>query len=60
MSAAADRSSAFPGIALAAGLLMLAETAVGATIIVNNLDAGTGLGFDDPTAVAPVTGNPGR
>ena len=29
-----------------------------ATVIVNNLDAGTGLGFDDPTAVAPVTGNP--
>jgi uncharacterized repeat protein (TIGR01451 family) len=32
--------------------------ALAATVQVNNLDAGTGLGFDDPTAVAPVAGNP--
>ena len=30
-----------------------------ATINIVNLDAGTGLGFDDPTPVAPVGGNPG-
>ncbi len=54
-----DRWFAFPGVALAFGLLLWAQTAAGATIVVNNLDAGTGLGFDDPTAVAPVTGNPG-
>jgi uncharacterized repeat protein (TIGR01451 family) len=31
-----------------------------ATVQVINGDAGTGKGFDDPTPVSPVSGNPGR
>ena len=42
---------------LACGLIVAAQ-AHAANIVVNNLDAGTGLGFDDPTPVTPVTGNP--
>ncbi len=40
--------------------VLVAPPAFGtATINIVNLDAGTGLGFDDPTVVAPVGGNPG-
>ena len=52
------------GIVLAAVLLVLVAAAPGAveaqaTFVLINLDAGTGLGLDDPTIVAPVGGNPG-
>ncbi len=47
------------GILLILGLLVNSHSALGATFVVNNLDTGSGLGFDDPTVVAPVTGNPG-
>ena len=45
---------------LAAGLIGLAGTAMGAEVRLNNLDAGTGTGLDDPTPVSPVGGNPGK
>ena len=44
---------------LAAGMLAAAGTAP-AEIRLNNLDAGTGTGLDDPTAAAPLGGNPGK
>jgi len=40
------------------GALLVGAPLHAATIVVNNLDAGSGTGFDDPTPVAPVTGNP--
>lgn len=43
---------------LAIGLAAAAPHAYGATIVVNNLD-GAGEGFNDPTPVSPVGGNPG-
>lgn len=47
------------GVALLAVLVLAAAPAFGAQIVVINLDAGTGLGYDDPTLVAPEGGNPG-
>jgi len=46
--------------ALAAGLVGVAGTASATEVRVNNLDAGTGKGLDDPAAASPVGGNPGR
>ncbi|MGE5178090.1 MAG: PA domain-containing protein [Bacteroidota bacterium] len=46
------------GAAIAALLLVLAAHADAATFTLNNLD-GVGEGFNDPTPVAPVGGNPG-
>ena len=45
--------------ALALSLLLAPPLFGAATINIVNLDAGTGIGFDDPTPVAPVGGNPG-
>jgi hypothetical protein len=44
--------------ALAIGLAAAAPGAFGATIVINNND-GPGEGFNDPTPVSPVGGNPG-
>jgi hypothetical protein len=49
-------------VLLAAALLVAAAAAPAAAttdVIIVSLDDGTGLGFDDPTPVAPVGGNPG-
>lgn len=46
--------------ALAAALVSLAGAAGAAEVRLNNLDAGTGTGLDDPTTATPVGGNPGR
>jgi hypothetical protein len=49
-------------VLLAAALLVAAAAAPAAAttdVIIIRLDDGTGLGFDDPTPVAPVGGNPG-
>jgi len=45
-------------LALATALLCLAAGAQAATIVVTGRDA-AGIGFNDPTPVAPVGGNPG-
>lgn len=39
------------------GFLVASVTSQAATIVVHNLDAGSGTGFDDPTPVSPVSGN---
>jgi hypothetical protein len=53
------RVTAFVGV-LAAGMLLLsgAPDADATTFVINNTDS-AGEGFNDPTAVAPVGGNPG-
>ena len=53
----ASRVTFSAGLALA-GLLAFAPVADAATITIVNLD-GAGEGFNDPTVVAPVGGNPG-
>jgi hypothetical protein len=45
---------------IAAGLMAAATPALAADIQLINLDAGTGLGLDDPSPRTPVGGNPGR
>lgn len=52
------RSPLFKAL-LATGLMSLASAASAAEIRINNLDAGTGKGLDDPTPTAPIGGNPG-
>src|SRR5262249_1809840 len=47
----------FTGASLLASLL-LAGAASAATVVIQNVD-GAGEGFNDPTPVAPVGGNPG-
>ena len=42
-----------------AALVAVPATAAPANLVLINLDAGTGVGLDDPTPVAPVGGNPG-
>ena len=44
---------------LAAGLFGAINTASAADIRIDNKDAGTGQGLDDPTPATPVGGNPG-
>jgi len=46
--------------ALVTGLIGIAVTATAAEVRLNNRDAGTGQGLDDPTPAAAVGGNPGR
>ena len=58
-SGALDWISTGLGMLLIFGLWVYSQSALGATFVINNLDTGTGLGFDDPTVVTPVTGNPG-
>lgn len=41
------------------GLLGMATCATAADIRIDNLDAGTGQGLDDPTPATPLGGNPG-
>lgn len=49
------------GIAVVALLLLATASPLqaGANVVLVNLDAGTGVGYDDPTPVAPEGGNPG-
>ncbi|MDX1409716.1 MAG: hypothetical protein R3330_16320, partial [Saprospiraceae bacterium] len=51
------RSACFR-LALITVLSIASISAQAATIILHNLDAGSGTGFDDPTPVSPVPGNP--
>jgi len=39
-------------------LMVASFSSHAATIVLHNLDAGSGTGFDDPTPVSPVPGNP--
>lgn len=43
---------------MVASLALFCSLGQAATIVINNLDAGSGEGFDDPSPVSPVAGNP--
>jgi FlgD Ig-like domain len=45
-------------LSVALGALVIAGNALAATVVIQNVD-GAGEGFNDPTVVAPVGGNPG-
>lgn len=45
-------------LSVALGALVIAGNAFAATVVIQNND-GAGEGFNDPTVVAPVGGNPG-
>jgi len=49
-----------PWCAMLVAGMACASAAVAADFRLNNLDAGTGKGLDDPTPAEPVGGNPGR
>ncbi len=53
-----EKFNAYLAIAVLAGLLLVPWTAGAATITIINMD-GPNEGFNDPTAVSPVGGNPG-
>ncbi len=54
-----SRTNKILGPVLILCLTVGAQCGLAATFVVNNLDSGTGIGFDDPTVVAPVMGNSG-
>lgn len=54
----AGRKAAAAALAIAGGLLALQPAGAAVTIVINNLN-GPGIGFNDPTPVAPVGGNSG-
>lgn len=53
------RAGAWGLVALVLVLAAASPAQADANLIVFNLDAGTGAGYDDPTPVAPEGGNPG-
>lgn len=59
MSSKRILSKAVAAALVAGGLGVAGQAHAALTIVINNLNAGSGIGFDDPTPVAPVGGNTG-